>query len=70
MYKTGIPDEIFLNGKYCKKFELANKYNIVEMVSNVVKKMKNRKMEGAIPKKYTKNKQSKVISIDKKINNI
>lgn len=67
MYKSGIPDEIFFKGKYCKKFELANKYNIVEMVSNVVKKVKNRKIEDTTPQKHTENKQSKVISINKEI---
>ena len=42
IYKNGIPDEIFFKGKYCSKFELARKYNIVHMIENLIKKFKNR----------------------------
>ncbi|CEN78797.1 hypothetical protein [Paraclostridium sordellii] len=63
IYKTGIPDEIFFNGKYCSKFELAHKYNIVEMIDNLIKKIKNINKEEN--KKAEKHQKSRVISIKK-----
>lgn len=66
VYKTGIPDDIFFNGKYCNKFELAHKYNIVQMVDNIIKKIKNGQTKEAKPK--TTDKKSRVISIKKDAN--
>ena len=66
IYKTGIPDEIFFNGKYCSKFELAYKYNIVRMIENLIEKFKNRKSPKV--KNKDNNKKSRVISINKNAN--
>ncbi|MEG2985192.1 MAG: hypothetical protein RR835_10850, partial [Peptostreptococcaceae bacterium] len=66
VYKTCIPDDIFFDGKYCNKFELAHKYNIVQMVDNVIKKIKNGKTKEI--KSKTTNKKSRVISIKKDAN--
>ena len=66
IYKTGIPDEIFFKGKYCKQFELANKYNIFQMVDNLIKKLKNKKPPENKPK--NNDKKNRVISINKNAN--
>ncbi|KKY00877.1 MULTISPECIES: hypothetical protein [Paraclostridium] len=63
IYKTGIPDEIFFKARYCKNFELANKYNIVEMLDNFMKKLRGCKECEKKPK--VSEKKSRVISINK-----
>lgn len=63
IYKNGIPDEIFFKARYCKNFELVNKYNIVEMVENFMKKLKGCKKYEKSPKISAK--KSRVISINK-----
>ena len=66
IYKNGIPDETFFKGKYCSKFELAYKYNIVRMIENLIEKFKNRKSPKV--KNKDNNKKSRVISINKNAN--
>lgn len=67
IHKKGIPEEIFFGGKTCKSFELANKYNISDMIGNLFKKM-NDNNEKKVLTTNSKHKNSKVISINKNIN--
>lgn len=67
MHKKGIPEDIFFKGKSCKHFELAHKYNLLDMMGNVAKKISNKgKVEGK--DKTEKQKNNRVISINKNIN--
>ena len=73
IYKTGIPDEIFFKAKYCKNFELANKYNIFEENEYSIFKIVDKFIKKLISCNESKKRiatnegKNRVISINKRV---